>query len=171
MRSRWRRFATPVTLLVLLGVLAAGLWWGWHRLTAPLKSSSPAPCITQSASVLTASEVTVQVFNGGTAVGRAAQITGQLAGKGFVTQNPSNATGQVPKTTIVGASATDPAVLLVAGFFVDTQIQADGRTNGTVDVLVGDSFAGFNDTAPTQVGVPGGSVCIAQPSSTPSPTP
>ena len=41
--------------------------------------------------------------------------------------------------------------------------------DGTVDVLVGDSFGGFNDAAPTEIGVPGGTVCL--PGSTPAQAP
>lgn len=160
MRRSWRRWGTPLVLLLLLGFLGFGLWWGWHELTRPPRTPSAEPCVMQSASVLTTSQVTVQVFNGGTAAGRAGQVSEQLRNHGFNTQPSTNTTEQVPGTIIVGASETDPAVQLVAGFFPESQIRADNRTNGTVDVLVGDNFAGFNDAAPTEVGVPGGTVCV-----------
>ncbi|GAA2180712.1 hypothetical protein GCM10009785_12710 [Brooklawnia cerclae] len=167
MRSTWRRIATPMTLLLLLGLLAFGLWWGWRELTAPPKSTPAEPCVTQSASVLTTAQVTVKVYNGGTAAGRASQVSEQLAGKGFVVDDPANTSEQVATTIIVGSTAEDPAVLLVSGFFTDSQIRADSRTDGTVDVLVGDNFPGFRDDAPVQVEVPGGTVCVPASSSTP----
>ena len=51
--------------LVLLALLGYGLWWGWEQLTRPFSDSTP--CVTQSASVLITTQVTVQVFNGGSA--------------------------------------------------------------------------------------------------------
>lgn len=177
MGSKWRRWATPITLLLLLGLLGYGAWWGWEQLTRPAVETPPPACVTQSASVLTAAQVTVRVFNGGTTAGRASQITEQLKAKGFVTKSPTNTNEPVEVTTIVGGTADSPAVLLVMGFFPESQARADGRTDGTVDVLVGDSFAGFNDAAPTEMAVPGGTVCLpgtspsADQSATPSATP
>ena len=63
---------------------------------------------------------------------------------------------------IVGGSSDEPPVQLVSGFFPGAEIWPDGRTDGTVDVLVGDAFDGFNDEAPTEIGVPGGTVCLPE---------
>lgn len=171
MRSLWRRWATPITLLLLLGFLGYGLWWGWQQLTRPPQVAPPQPCVTQSASVLTSAQVKVQVFNGGTAAGRAGQITEQLKNKGFVTKAAANTNEKVGATIIVGAAEDEPAVKLVAAFFPESQLRADARTDGTVDVLVGDNFAGFNDQAPTEIGVPGGTICVPSASPSSSTTP
>lgn len=156
----WRRWATPVTLILLLLVLGWGLWWGWEQLTQPAVIKPPDPCVTYSASVLTSSQVTVKVFNGGQTAGRAGQITEQLKNKGFVTKSPANTTEVVDHTIVIGSAADAPAVQLVLAFFPEAEARGDGRTDGTVDVLVGDNFPGFNDGAPTEIGVPGGTVCI-----------
>ena len=158
MRSAVRRWATPITLLVLLALLGYGLWWGWEQLTRPFSDSTP--CVTQSASVLITTQVTIQVFNGGSASGLAGQVTEQLAYHGFHTKSAANTSEQVGATTIVGAATDSPEVQLVAGFFVDPQTRGDDRTDGTVDVLLGDSYSGFNDDAPTSIDVPGGVICI-----------
>lgn len=160
MKRSWRRWATPITLLLLLGALGWGLWWGWEQLARPPEIKPPAPCVTRSASVLASGQVTVRVFNGGQVAGRAGQITEQLKNKGFVTKSPANATEAVDHTIVVGSAADAPEVQLVIGFFPEAEARGDGRTDGTVDVLVGDNFAGFNDGAPTEIGVPGGTVCI-----------
>lgn len=166
-RSSWRRWATPITLLLLLGFLGYGLWWGWQELTKPPTTPSIPPCVVQSASSLNTSQVRVKVFNGGTAAGAAGQITEQLKVKGFATLPPANTAEAVPTTIIVGNGPEAPEVLLVQGFFPASEVRADGRTDGTVDVLIGDNFPGFNDQAPTEVAVPGGTVCV--PGGTPAP--
>ena len=79
---------------------------------------------------------------------------------GFHTKSAANTSEQVGATTIVGAATDSPEVQLVAGFFVDPQTRGDDRTDGTVDVLLGDSYSGFNDDAPTSIDVPGGVICI-----------
>lgn len=173
MGRTWRRWATPITLLLLVGLLGYGAWWGWQQLTRPAVETPPPACVTQSASVLTSAQVTVRVYNGGTTAGRAGQVTEQLKAKGFVTKSPTNTNEAVPATIIVGATEDSPAVQLVMGFFPESQARADGRTDGTIDVLVGDSFAGFNDAAPAEIAVPGGTVCLpdATPEADPSAEP
>ena len=169
MRSSLRRWATPITLLMLLGLLGWGLWWGWQQLSRPAQVVPAAPCVTQSASVLTSTQVTVQVMNAGSVAGLAGQVTEQLRNKGFTTKPAANTDEPVGNTVVVGATADEPAVQLVLGFFPGAEVRVDGRTDGTVDVLVGDSFGGFNDAAPTEIGVPGGTVCL--PGSTPAQAP
>lgn len=167
MPRAWRTFAPPIILLILVCLLVYGTWWGWKQVTRPPADIPEPPCVTTSASVLKSSQVTVQVFNTGTTPGRAGQITEQLKNKGFITKSAQNAEPPVNQTTIVGGNPKEPAVALVAGFFPESKVQADDRTDGTVDVLVGDNFAGFKDDAPTQLDVPGGSVCLPSTSAQP----
>lgn len=159
MSRTWRRWASPITLLLLLGLLGWGLWWGWEQLTRPPQATAP-PCVPQSASVLTSSQVSVQVLNAGSIAGLAGQVTEQLRNKGFAMEPPGNTDEPVSNTVIVGGSADEPPVQLVSGFFPGAEIWPDQRTDGTVDVLVGDAFDGFNDEAATEIGVPGGTVCL-----------
>ena len=70
----FRLIATPVLLLGLLGFLAWGASWGWQNLTAPAPSPPPTPCVNQSASAVTASNVSVRVFNGGFQAGLATRV-------------------------------------------------------------------------------------------------
>ena len=62
---------------------------------------------------------------------------------------PTNTSEKVEQTVIVGADAKNPEVLLVKGFFKDATVRADKRTDGSVDVLVGDQYGGFNKKAKT----------------------
>ena len=76
---------------------------------------------------------------------------------------------QIQKTVIVGSGAKNPEVLFVRSFFKDAVVRADKRTDGSVDVLVGNKYGGFNKDAPATYVVKTRTVCL--PSQTPSPTP
>ena len=76
---------------------------------------------------------------------------------------------KISKTVIVGADAKNPEVLFVKTFFKDAAVRADKRTDGSVDVLVGNKYGGFNKNAKTTYAVKTKTVCLASqpPSSTP----
>lgn len=171
----WRKAVTPVTLVLLVAVLAAGLWWGWRELTRPFFASQSQPCVTTQATIIEVSQVKVQVYNGGTSAGRAGQITQLLVEQGFQTLEATNIGEDPGQTTVIGGSADDPAVKLVAAFFVDSVTKSDDRKDGVVQVIVGDNYGGFNPEAPKSIDVPGGTVCLPgvetpSPSATPSPS-
>lgn len=167
MRSSVRRWATPITLLVLLALLGFGLWWGWGQLTRPV-GDQPEPCVTQSASTLTSAQVTVTVLNAGGTAGLAGQVTEQLTTYGFQTKSPGNSSEEASQTVVVGATADAPEVQLVTGFFTDAEARGDDRTDGTVDVILTDNYAGFNNDAPTEIEVAGGVICVQDSSAPPS---
>ena len=171
MRRYVRVFGTPLTLLVLLAFLAYGAWWGYRNVMAPLPGSTPAPCVTQNVGKhLSSTDVSVRVLNGGTTVGLAARIGAQLTNSGFKVISAGNTSQVVTSTIVVGASTNAPEVKLVLGFFKGAKARADKRTDGTVDVLVGDGFGGFNAKASRQISVPGGTVCLPPSSASPSPS-
>lgn len=156
-----RMWVTPITLLLLLGVLGYGAWWGWRNLTRPAAPVQRDPCVTQSVGPdLTPDKVTVRVYNGGGKTGLAKSVRAQLQASGFKVPYHGNASDKITGTVIVGASADYPEVKLVAGFFPESTIRADQRADRSVDVLVGSAFVGFNDKAPTSIPVPGGTVCL-----------
>ena len=74
-----------------------------------------------------------------------------------------------PKTVIVGANAKNPEVLFVKSFFKDAVVRAEpARKDGTVDVLVGNKYGGFNRNAKTTYAVKASTVCLASQTPTPS---
>jgi len=161
----WRT-ALLLTLMVIL--LAAVGWYGLKALIAPVNPQSSA-CVAQTVSgTLTSDQVTIKVLNGGSKRGLAASIQTKLKAVGFNVPTAGNNPDPVLTTTIVGTTAESPEVLLVAGFFPEAVIQADGRSGHTVDVLVGDTFGTFDDTAPTQIDIDTAVVCM--PTGTPSPS-
>ena len=58
---------TPVTLLILFGVLLYGAYWGYNNIIKPIPPLPPEPCVEQSLpqGQLKASQVVVKVYNGG----------------------------------------------------------------------------------------------------------
>lgn len=158
----FRIVRTPLTLLFLLAVLCWGAWWGYTNVLKPVDPLPPEPCVEQSLAnnQLKATQVTVSVYNGGDRRGLAGDVGRALRDKGFRVQRTTNTGENIKETVIVGASAKNPEVILVKGFFKDATVRADKRTDGTVDVLVGDKYAGFNKKAPTVVTVKSATACL-----------
>lgn len=163
-----RRWATPVILLALAGVMVFGLWWGWRMLTHPIDNSSNS-CVTTSASTLSSSQVQVRVLNAGTVAGSAAGLAQALSAKGFTVASTSNTSTTVDRTTVVGTKADAPEVKLVAGFLPGARLVGDGRSNHQVDVIIDNSFGGITQDAPTTVNVPGGTICVLASSASTTP--
>lgn len=164
----FRMIRTPLTLLILLGILCYGAWWGYSNVLAPVPPLPPPPCVVQSLPdrQLRSAQVTVSVFNGGNRRGLAGDVGRALRDRGFRVQKTANTGENVRETVIVGAHAKNPEVVLVKGFFKDATVRADKRTNGTVDVLVGNKYGGFNKKARTAIPVKSATACL--PSSQPS---
>lgn len=174
---KWR---TPVILIVVVVVVVFGAWWGWQAVMHP--DAHMAPCVSQSASQLSSSQVQVRVFNAGSVRGRANEVAGILRAQGFVIASTGNAspspsngdsaspdagnsadptpTGPATPVRIVGTSAEDPEVQLVAGFFPGATVTADGRADHRVDVIVGDNSTMPLQSAARSVPIPDGVICL-----------
>ncbi|SDL10422.1 LytR cell envelope-related transcriptional attenuator [Tessaracoccus oleiagri] len=166
----FRLIATPVLLLGLLGFLVWGASWGWRNLTAPLPSPSPTPCVTRSAQVITAANVSVRVFNGGFATGLAGRVAAHLRNNGFEVLRVANTDERVAETIIRGSAENEPALTLLQSHFRESVIQHDDRVDGSVDVLVGTTYMGVNPNPLPEVATEGGVTC-EYPSPSPSPSP
>ena len=167
----FRAVRTPFTLLVLLGVLCYGAWWGYSNVIREVPPAPPAPCVEQKLpkNRLKSSQVTVSVFNGGDKRGLAGDVGRSLRERGFKVQTTTNTLQKVQETVIVGAGTKNPEVLLVKRFFKDAQVKADKRVDGSVDVLVGNRYGGFNKKAKTTYTVKTSKACLpAQPTPTPT---
>lgn len=158
----WRQWRTPVTLIVMVGLLAFGAYYGYSRVVAPPPEPKATPCVAQKVSKgeVTTAQVTVKVFNGGKKRGLAGDVSVALRGKNFKVSTTSNTDRAIDETIIVGASKDNPEVKLVAQFFKKSKIEADGRSDRSVDVLVGDEYAGFNKKAKKSVKVEEETVCL-----------
>jgi LytR cell envelope-related transcriptional attenuator len=162
---------TPVTLLILFGVLLYGAWWGYNNIIKPIPPLPPEPCVTQSVpkGQLKSGQVVIKVYNGGDRKGLAADVGRSLRAKGFRVTLTTNTVEKIQKTVIVGADANNPEVKFVKTFFKSVTVRSDKRVDRTVDVLVGNKYGGFNNDAKTTYKVDTPTVCL--PSQSASPTP
>ena len=139
----WR---TPITLVVLLGVLLGAAYYGWNTIVSPgddKKSAAPdepsnQPCnkktTIKKGSRIDAGDVRINVYNGGTRTGLAGDTMDGLVAKGFkrgVADNlPSNINAPWGNVSIVlpGGEAI-PQVRLVRNQFIGVVklIHAPGR--------------------------------------------
>jgi hypothetical protein len=157
-------------LLILLGVLGYGAWWGYNNVLQPIPPTPAAPCVPQPVreGALQAAQVTVNVYNGGDKKGLAGDVGRALRERGFKVQQTDNTGEKVAKTVIVGANAKNPEVALVKKFFKGSIVRADKRADRSVDVLVGNGYSGFNKKAKTTVSVKGRTVCLPAQTRTPA---
>lgn len=168
-RYVWR---TPLTLVVLLAVLVGGAWWGWNSLTE--STAEPQCVMTQLPNnKLLPKNVVVNVYNGGAKAGTAKTVAALLKNRGFLIGEVRNEPNgeRVQQLAVRGNSNTAAEVRLVAGQVTQTPpIVQDGRTDHSVDLIVG---AGFTKVKPgylRYVAVPGGQSCIPV-RQTPAPIP
>ena len=157
-----RAIRTPLTLIILIGLLGYAAYWGFTHVMATPPQAPPPPCVTTSVvkGKVTASQVTVNVYNGGEVRGLAGDVASKLAKKGFQVNNPSNTSQAVTTTVIVGANVNNPEVKLVLSMFKKAKARADGRSDRSVDVLVGSKYGGFNDKAKNWIAVSTSTVCL-----------
>jgi hypothetical protein len=158
----FRIVRTPITLLLLLGVLCYAAWWGYTNVLRPIQPAPAQPCVDQSLAKgkLKSSQVTVKVYNGGSKRGLAGDVGRALRDRGFNVIRTTNTAEKISKTVIVGADAKNPEVLLVKGFFKDALVKGDKRVDRTVDVLVGNKYAGFNKNAKQTYTVNADTLCL-----------
>jgi hypothetical protein len=170
----FRVIRTPVTLIILLAALVYAAYWGYTNVIAPVPPPPPTPCVQQSLPKrqLSTSQVYIKVFNGGNSRGLAANVSRALRTSGFKVTGTANTIEKINATVIVGAGERDPEVLLAKSFFKGATVRADGRADHTVDVLVGNKYAGYNKSAKKTIAVAADTLCLPSlDTASPSPTP
>lgn len=152
-RIHWR---TPITMVVLLSVLVGGAWWGWNSLT---RSSAEPNCVeTKMANDrLTPKQVVVNVYNGGARAGTAAAVAQVLKKRGFnigkIANEPKG--DKVTGVALRGTTASGPEMNLIAGQVKGkVKALADARPDHTVDLVVGEGYAGLRDVGLKSVILP-----------------
>ncbi|GAB2591149.1 LytR C-terminal domain-containing protein [Microlunatus antarcticus] len=158
----FRVVRTPITLIVLLAALVWAAHWGYTNVIAPVPPPPPTPCVEQSLPKrqLATSQVYVKVFNGGNSRGLAANVGRALRTSGFKVTAATNTIEKIDQTVIVGAGERDPEVLLAKSFFKNATVRADGRPDHSVDILVGNKYAGYNKGAKKTIAVESDTLCL-----------
>ena len=153
----WR---TPITLLVLLGVLLGAAFYGWHTIISPVTGDDPEPLAHQprcadvetfhKGDQIKSRDVIVNVYNAGAISGLATDTLAVLANRGFQLGVADNAPPGASATnvTIMTDNRTAPQIRLVAQQFKGTVKYAKERRRGTgVSIVVGDEFVGIDQKA------------------------
>jgi hypothetical protein len=160
-------------MVILLAILAGGGWWGWKS----LMNSSAAPTCTEQKLTnnrLLPKQVVLNVYNGGARAGSAGRVADVLKKRGFNIDKIANEP-KGDKTDIValrGASVTAPEMLLVAGQLNQkAQLIADGRTDHTVDLVIGVGFGSVKLKGIPSVAVAAGTTVCLPVVGTPHPVP
>jgi len=146
---------TPLTLLVLVGLLLGAAFYGWRSLAEPAEvSDPPTPRVEKKPKCTTVEEfrkgerivsrdVIVNVFNAGSTTGLATATLDSLVAKGFRRGEADNAPESLAATnvTIVRGKSDDPTVRLVAMQFKgDVKFDNGPDVAPGVDVVIGDDF-------------------------------
>lgn len=146
-RARTRRrqglsFFVIVLAVVLVGLLGAAINQGVVKV--PFGASAPTPCPTGEALPKPA-DITVNVYNATTKAGLASTASKELAARGYKTGQVGNAAEALrnfpdPAQVHHGPDAEE-AAKAVAVQVAGAKLVADpNRTDGTVDLLLGQSF-------------------------------
>jgi hypothetical protein len=148
----WR---TPITLLVLLGVLFGAGYYGYRTVISPNtdkdKSSGPTTTCTKQrvfhrGQKIVSKDILVNVYNAGSIANLAGDTLVALHGSGFLRGVAANAPSGISATnvTILTRHSRFPQVRLVARQFKGHVVIRKGRPLAAgIDVVVGDDFKGM----------------------------
>ncbi len=156
----WRIAKTPVILLSLLLLVMLSGWWGYNAMTAPCVER-PLPD-----GVLKSEMVQVRVHNASTKRGKAAEVSQQLKRQGFTVRGVGNADENQEKSVIKGYAKNAPEVELVLQQFNGFEVEADGRRDRSVEVIIGQNYDSMIAEAPRELQTGAQTVCLPA-----SPTP
>lgn len=175
---------STVTMFVLVALLALGSWYGWRTLTAepepePLLAACPIPDPQPDAPQVTPQEVSLNVYNATLRDRLASRTADDLRRRGFVVLATGNdpLEKRIPEPAEVrSAQQQQHAAALVAAQVPGAKIVFDERTDGTVDLVLGEGFLGVATPAsdppptadPTAPPAPAGTPAPA-PEATPGP--
>ena len=165
----WR---TPITMVVLLGVLLGAAYYGWNTIVNPDDDSkadgstqqNQTTCkhktVIQKGQQIQAGQVTVNVYNAGTRSGLASETLNLLVEKGFrrgVADNLPDDTGIHPwgnASVVIPQGVGAPTSRLVHNQFIGVVKYVDGPELARgVSVVVGDGFRGVKPASQTFVRV------------------
>lgn len=157
-------YRTPITLLVLVGILLGAAYYGWHTVISPATEATtqtptrtPEPtCVKQKefhkGQEIKATDIVVNVFNAGTISGLAGDALQALHQRGFRLGIAANPPSKVTASnvTILTNSPQSPEVKLVAGQFIGKVLVRKGPNLAPgMDIVIGQDFKGIADKAPT----------------------
>lgn len=157
---------TPITLVVLLGILLGAAVYGWQTIISPggAESTSRAPkstpthkCVRKTTfkkgQLIRAQDIVVNVYNAGEISGLAGNTLSALVAKGFKPGISDNApdTLTTRNVAIVSGVPKSPEVRLVRIQFQGRVRVVSGELATGIDVIVGDNFRSVDPNATTSI--------------------
>lgn len=159
---------TPVTMLVLLGILLGAAYYGFSTIVNPddtagsdaaqTPATKKAPGCTpverfKKGQAVKAEDIRINVYNAGLISGLAGETLDALASKGFKAGLATNAPGEMSaaNVTIVTKEPKSPEVRLVRIQFRGPVKVVKGELAPGIDVLVGDKFQSVDSTIRTEI--------------------
>jgi hypothetical protein len=155
----WR---TPVTMLVLLGVLLGAAYYGWQTIISPEEDSKAAgPTATgpsckkqvefKKGQLIRARDIVVNVYNAGSLSGLAGQTLSALDDKGFKAGVAENAPTNLAVTnvTVLGDRSSPEVRLVAQQFRGPVKVTKGPQLAAGIDVVVGENFRAVDDQAHT----------------------
>ena len=144
-------------------MLLYAAWWGYtqHHRSRCRATPDAVRRADPGKGQLTTAQVYIKVFNGGNSRGLAGDVGPRPAQQGLQGHRRStNTVEKIGKTVIVGAGAKTPRCSSSRRFFKGAMVRADGRSDHSVDVLVGNKYGGFNKNAKATYVVETPTVCL-----------
>lgn len=148
-------FGTLVTALAAAGLLGLGVYVGVipAPFDVPIATPSPTdtaagqPCPPDGALPVAYGQITVNVYNGTTRPGLAAETAAELAGRGLVVgQQANDPRGRYGGVVLIRTGPAGVAsAYTVAAMFPGSVVALDARGDATIDVTLGSDF---DDLAP-----------------------
>ncbi len=147
-RRSVRRPIPALILLLVLALLAVGVWWKVLQRHDESLAAEPDPCatVTGSPNDVDPSLVQVRVYNASFEDGLAARVGVELGKRGMkvtdVGNDPSRAQVEGIGQVRYGISGTNQATFVAANF-PGLSLVLDSRTDSVVDVVLGPDFLGM----------------------------
>lgn len=160
---RRRRWPTVLLCLVVLAVAGTAVWWFIFR-TATAPASSVVVCPSQTptaaASAPAPAAISVRVLNSTPVNGLAKGVAAQLRQRGFhviaVANAPDRTPVPVPAQLRFGRAGA-AAAQVVARQLPTAALVRDGRTDATVDLVLGTGFTALRPAAQVSAATPAAS--------------
>ncbi|MEO6955908.1 MAG: LytR C-terminal domain-containing protein [Antricoccus sp.] len=152
-RPGGRRPIPPLIFLLVLAILALGVWWKVIHKNEKA-SSTPAACSSSAspdvvAKLATVSTIKVHVQNGSSQAGLAAAIGTELTGRGFTVLDIGNAPGNAEITTAgqiqYGPKGDFAAAVLSHEMMGFELVMIKSIADDSVTVVAGQAYQGMTD--------------------------
>ncbi len=156
---------TPITLLVLVGILLGAAYYGWQTVINPATEAtttqgpthaSKPTCVKQKQFLkgqeIKAADIVVNVFNAGTISGLAGDALSALHQKGFqmgIAANPPGGVGATNVTVLTDSPQSPEVRLVVSQFLGKVLVRKGPNLAPGIDVVIGQDFKGIAEKAPT----------------------